>query len=56
MEGEWETAVLGVSGSNPTPGKTFFSILILRIYFENLQKSKCTFLDKNKNKFYAKEV
>jgi hypothetical protein len=42
--------VLGVSGSNPTPGKTFFSIFILRIYFENLQKSKCTFLDKNENK------
>ena len=43
--------MLGVSGSNPTPGKTFFfSIFILRIYFENLQKSKCIFLDKNKNK------
>ena len=47
--------MLGVSGSNPTPGKTFFSIFILRIYFENLQKSKCTFSDKNKNKNFMQK-
>ena len=48
--------MLGVSGSNPTPGTIFFSIFILWINSENLEKRKCTFLDKNKNKFYAKEV
>jgi hypothetical protein len=42
--------VLGVTGSNPTASTTSFSIFILRIYSENLQKRKCTFLDKNKNK------
>ena len=48
--------MLGVSGSNPTPGKTFFfSIFILRIYFENLQKSKCTFSDKTKNKKFMQK-
>ena len=31
-EGEWETDVLGVTGSNPTPSTTF----IFNIYFEDL--------------------
>ena len=47
--------MLGVSGSNPTPGKTFFFNIYFRIYFENLQKSKSTFSDKNKNKNFMQK-
>jgi hypothetical protein len=39
----------------PLLAKLFFSIFILRIYFENLQKSKCTFSDKNKNKNFMQK-
>ena len=39
--------MLGVSGSNHTPGKTFFfSIFILRIYFENLKNVNVHFQTK----------
>jgi hypothetical protein len=48
MEGEWETHVLRVTSSNPTPSKTFF----FNIYFEDLF---CKFAKKEKYIFRQKK-
>ena len=45
MEGEWKTGELKVTGSNPTPGSTFF-LLFLKIYSEDFNNVKVYILKK----------